>query len=89
MAGEVEVDSYELFAPEAERVISLGLVVSTTRWKTASEFYFCQRKRKRQSSLRAREAFGRHGAGCVTSFSVTRSRPRAVQSEAPPGGGLA
>ena len=82
MAGKVEVDSYELFAPQKPkavkpRVISMGLVVSTTRWKTASEFYFCQRKRKGQSSLGAQEAFGRHGAGCVTSFSVTRSRPRA------------
>ena len=69
----------------------MGMVVSTTRWKTASEFYFLpkdtQRTKLGQSSRR--EAFGRHGAGCVTSFSVTRSRPRAGQSEAPPGGGLA
>ena len=50
---------------------------------------FAKGNAKEKSSLKAREAFGRHGAGCVTSFSVTRSRPRAGQPEAPPGGGLA
>ena len=53
MAEEVEVDSYALFAPEAEssspRAVSMGLVVSTTRWRTTADFYFCQRKRKEQS----------------------------------------
>ena len=38
------------------------------------------------TKLRARdqEAFGRHGAGWVTTFSVTQSRPHVGQSEAPP-----
>ena len=68
----------------------MGLVVSTTRWKAAFELYFMPKETQRAKlRLRAREAFGRHEAGCVTSFSVTQSRPHAGQSESPPGGGLA
>ena len=58
MAGKVEVDSYELFAPQKPkavkpRVISMGLVVSTTRWKTASEFYFLPKETQRTKLARS------------------------------------
>ena len=94
MAGEVKVDSYQLFAPRSRKRLNKGWFLWAWLFQQLGgrprpSFTFCQRKRKWKSSLRAREAFGRHGAGCVTSFSVTRSRPRVRQSEAPPGGGLA
>ena len=50
---------------------------------------FCQRKRKGKSSKLERPLADMHGAGCVTTFSVTQSRSHAGQSEAPPSGGLA
>ena len=66
----------------------MDLVVSITRWKTASEFNYLPKETQR-TKLIAREAIVRHGAGCVTSFSVTRSWPHAGQPVAPPSGGLA
>ena len=47
------------------------------------------RKRKGKISKLERPLADRHGAGCVTTFSVTQSRSHAGQSEALPSGGLA
>ena len=69
--GEVEVDSYALFAHRGRQRLTKGGFHGPGCFNNSRprpSYYIFPRETQR-TKVRAREAFGRHGAGCVTTFS--------------------